>query len=777
MPNVAMNGKTCNAKYVTAEEGVTKVILPGQRVPSQRRRPWVCGWTKLELVLLFTCFLLAAVIIALIIVLASKPSVQAASSGLCDSEQSRHANQSKSQPGYEIPPGLTFKNVCVTPGCVNAASRILKSIDPSVEPCENFFDFSCGNWNKLNVIPDDKGLIDTFSKLEDEKQVHLKSLLDQPVNPKVDTEATIKAKTLFKSCLNETQIDLQGLDPVRTFLADLGDWPVLVADSWDADSSVNVVDLMVKLALVNSKILIDQWVSADDKDSEVNIIQLDQPDLGMPSADYFLHSEAASKLEAYKKFAQDVAVMLGAQTGVAAKDIEDMVNFEIELAKIIIPKEERRDSEEMYNKKTILEFSEKVPGFEWLDYLQKIFSQVDKKINQTEKIVVCAFPYFDRFAKLYSSVPKRVKVNYLFWRTMMKLIQFLPRQYRNVRNDFSKTIFGSHAEPERWYECVSYANDQMGNAVGRLFVQAYFDEDSKERALEMIHDIRRVFYEILNETDWMDEPTKKVAKEKAEAITEKIGYPDYILNDTALNEEYKDVEFYPDKYFENTIISFRHIVRLNLKKLREPVDKTKWSTTPAVVNAFYSSNKNQIMFPAAILQPPFYSKDYPQSLNYGGIGMIIGHEITHGFDDRGRQYDKNGILVQWWDDEVIKKFKERAQCIIDQYSNFTVPEVNMKLNGIQSQGENIADNGGLKEAYRAYRKYVDQHEDAAPRLPGLLQFTSDQLFFIFIIFFGHLPCTANTFVSSMTQIWCGVSRPEAAINKVKTGVHSPGRFR
>ncbi|CAG5129048.1 unnamed protein product, partial [Candidula unifasciata] len=654
MPNVAMNGKTSNAKYITAEEGGTQVIFAGNQCGTQRRRsaiPWLDGWTRLELMLALVCVFLAVVVIALIILLASR----APQKGESNSEKLRRL-----PPKYpldcHIPQGINVSDICLTAGCVTAASRLLTSMDSAVDPCDNFFDFACGNWNKLNIIPADKSFFNTFAKLGDDIQALLKNLLEKPIDP-LDIEATVKAKKLYMSCMNESQIDSEGLEPVRKLLADLGTWPILHGDAWDPDGSVSVLDLIVKLTLYNNKILIDQWVSADDKDSEINIIQLDQADLGMPSPDYFLHEDAVTKLPVYKKYAYDVAIMFGADPKVAQKDVDDMVNFEIELAKITIPREERRDNEKMYNKMTIKQFAELVPGFDWLDYLQKIYGTVGINITETEKIVVYAPAYFQKFAKLYQTVQKRVKANYLFWRILMNRVNNLPSQYRSIKNEFLKVIFGSHAEPARWYECVTFVNEHMGNALGRLFVEAHFDEGSRETALEMIHDIRNAFYEILNATDWMDEKTKKVAKEKAEAISEKIGYADSILNDTALNEEYQGVEFYPDRYFDNVISNLKHTAILNLKRLKEPVDRTKWSTTPAVVNAFYSSTKNQIMFPAAILQPPFYSKDYPKSLNYGGIGMVIGHEITHGFDDRGRQYDKNGILVQWWDDEVIKRFK------------------------------------------------------------------------------------------------------------------------
>ncbi|KAK7093251.1 neprilysin-1-like [Littorina saxatilis] len=762
-----MNGK---AKYMTAEESGTQVTFGGGAGPVSRSR-----WTRLELLLAALCVLLATVAVVLVVVVAAQNihrdkdqygSAQG-QGGAGPAQVGRPYTVVPNGAGIVIPSSETGPaypghqqalDVCLTRGCVQASSRLMEAMDATIEPCDDFFEFACGNWNKIHIIPDDRASYNTFSKLGDDIQGMLKDLLEEPVQEK-DCEATMKAKYLYASCLNETAIDEQGLAPIEELLAELGGWPVVLGAGWKGEK-VDVMDLMVQLRHYNNKILIEQWVSADDKNSGVNIIQLDQPDLGMPSPDYYLKSEDAQFLRVYEEYATEVAKVFGASESRAEREIRDLVELEIKLANITVPQAERRDNEKMYNRMTVKDLQDSVPGFDWLLYLQKIFKPVDIKLDVTEEIVVYGPEYLKHMVVIFNETPKRTLVNYLIWRIMMNRIVNLPRKYRDLKKDYFKTVYGSESERSRWRECVSYVNDHMGNAVGRLFVEEHFDENSKATALEMIHNIREAFYELLEEADWMDEHTRIVAYGKAEAIAEKIGYADSILNDTALNAEYADVSFSKDQYFENVLANIRHIAIGTLKILRDPVDRTKWSTTPAVVNAFYSSTKNQIMFPAAILQPPFYSKEYPKSLNYGGIGMVIGHEITHGFDDRGRQFDKDGNLIQWWDDTVIKRFKNRAQCIIDQYSNYTVPEVGMKVNGIQTQGENIADNGGIKEAYRAYRKWVADKGSEEPRLPGMLNYTNNQLFFL-----------------NFAQVWCGTMRPEAAINRIRTGVHSPGRFR
>lgn len=779
-----MNGK---ASYVTTEEGRPQMsFAPGTGAGGDRSK-----WTRLEFLLAGICVLLSTIILVLVVILAA----QNIHLGNASANGNFGKSSASSQLGmdqtavFTAPVGVTpgshlsqdekyvhrgngasasqtalakktekDVDVCLTAGCVKAAARILTAMDQTVNPCDDFFEFACGNWNKINIIPDDRALYNTFSKLADDILGILKDLLEAPITKK-DSKATQNSKKLYASCVNETLIDLQGLEPIKSLLRELGGWPVVMGNEWK-EEDVDLIDLIVKLRLYNNKILIDQWVSADDKNSKVNIIQLDQPDLGMESPDYYIKPAEGELLQVYEKLARDVAIIFGANETRAKQEVHDLVQLEVKLANITVPETERRDSEKMYNRMTVKELQKMIPGFDWLLYLQKMFKFVGIEINENEEVVVYSPDYLKKMVDLILQTDKRTLVNYMIWRIMMNRIPNLPREYRAIKNEYSKKMFGSETERARWKECVEYVKENLGNPVGRMFIEENFDETSKTTALEMIHNIRDAFYDLLKEADWMDQPTQLVAREKAEAVTEKIGYSDSILNDTALNEEFQDVTYSPDHYFENVLANIRHITVTNLKRLRDPVDRTKWSTTPAVVNAFYSSAKNQIMFPAAILQPPFYSKEYPKSLNYGGIGMVIGHEITHGFDDRGRQFDKDGNLIQWWDDIVIQKFKERAQCIIDQYNNYTVPGLNINVNGILTQGENIADNGGIKEAYKAYRKWVADRGSEEPRLPGMEDYDNNQLFFI-----------------NFAQVWCGTMRPEASINRIRTSVHSPGRYR
>ncbi|KAK2179422.1 hypothetical protein NP493_491g01000 [Ridgeia piscesae] len=631
-------------------------------------------------------------------------------------------------------------------------------MDLTSDPCDDFFEYACGGWNKKNVIRDDMPNYNTFSKLRDELQVKLRVLLETPVDPE-EPKAITNAKNLFTSCQNMSLIESRGEQPLLDLLHQLGGWPVLDGASWN-ESRFSWVQLMADLRLLNNRVLLNQWISPDDKNSSVNVLQLDQTQLGMPGREYFLKERNAKPLMAYETFATDVAGMLGADAVTAKVNMKEMIDFEIRLANITIPDEQRRDSEQLYNKYTISElYTNITQGIDWSRYLSLLFANVSIVINETEPVVVYAPVYMRRLADLLKDTPKRTVANYMLWRFVMNRVGNLQQSFLDLRRRYNKALHGTHADRARWRVCVSYVNDNFGMAVGRMFVKDNFDIKAKINAEQMIDNIRESFNDLLSEVPWMDGKTREVARGKAYAITEKIGYPDYIMNNTLLDLDYEEIKTDPGMYFENVLNNLNVLTRNNLKNLKLPVDRTKWSTTPAVVNAFYSATKNQIMFPAGILQPPFYHESYPKSLNFGGIAMVIGHEITHGFDDKGRQFDLNGNLKQWWSDSVIEKFKQRAQCIIDQYSNYTVPEVNMNLNGGQTQGENIADNGGLKQAYRAYRKWVSRQPGEERLLPGI-SLSHNQLFFL-----------------NFAQIWCGTARPENYLQNIRSGRHSPGRFR
>lgn len=646
----------------------------------------------------------------------------------------------------------TSSSVCLTTDCIETAAQLLQSMDRTADPCQDFYQYACGNWNKKHIIPDDRPSFNTFEKLHDDLQIKLRSLLEEGIQD-YDSVATSKAKHLYKSCINTSRIEAVGDAPLHQMISLLGGWPV-VEKNWKEDSFVVEDALGLVRANFTSIIIIFCSVAADDKNSSSNIIQIDQPDFGMPSREYYLNDRVSDYIHAYLQYMVDTAVLFGANQTDAERDMYQVLQFETKIANITKPSSERHDTGAIYNKMSIGDLSRDVPKFRWMQYFSKFLPY---SLSNDEKIVSFAPEYMKDIADLLAKTDKRTIANYVVWRVVLEFMPDLPEVYQKVRRNYRARSQGITRDKPRWQKCVELTNEEMGMAVGAMFIRENFKKESKDAALHMIHNLREAFNDLLNENDWMDESTRKVARVKAYAMNERIGYPDFIKNESKLNEKYEKLYVGSD-YFSNIVNTKRFEVHSAMIKLRKTVDKDQWEQDPAVVNAFYNPNTNDIVFPAGILQPPFYSDKFPKSLNYGGIGVVIGHEITHGFDDKGRQYDMSGNLKQWWKNETIDAFRQRAQCMIDQYSSYQLEQIGLNIDGKNTQGENIADNGGLKQAYRAYKKGLEEYGPEKD-LPGI-GLTHQQLFFL-----------------NYAQIWCGSMRDEEALEKIRTSVHSPGSIR
>ncbi|NXD72319.1 NEP protein, partial [Eolophus roseicapillus] len=664
--------------------------------------------------------------------------------------------------------------VCKTSDCIKSAARILENMDMTAEPCNDFYQYACGGWLKRNVIPETSSRYSNFDILRDELEVVLKDVLDTPSTN--DVTAVQKAKTLYRSCINETTIDSRGGTPLISLLPDVSDWPVATTN-WESSSSGTAWTAETAIAQLNSrygkKVLINFFVGTDDKNSTAHIIHIDQPGLGLPSRDYYectgAYREACS---AYVDFMISVTKLVLQERNISfnetdiSEQMKRVMDLEKEIANATTKSEDRNDPLLLYNKMTLaqlqnnfsLEIDHKV--FNWSKFINDIMSTVQINIENTEHVIVYDPEYLIKLKSILNKYTPRDLQNYMVWRFVMDLVNSLSRNYKDTRNAFRKALYGTTSETAVWRRCANYVNGNMENAVGRLYVEEAFAGDSKHVVEEMIADIRDVFIKTLDELTWMDAETKTKAEQKARAIRERIGYPEEIVtDDDKLNSEYQELDYKEEEYFENIIQNLVFTQKKRLKKLREKVDKEEWISGAAVVNAFYSASRNQIVFPAGILQPPFFSASQPRSLNYGGIGMVIGHEITHGFDDNGRNFNENGDLVDWWTEESARNFKELSQCMVYQYGNFSWDLAGgQHLSGINTLGENIADNGGIRQAYKAYENFVKKH-GKEKLLPGL-EMNHKQLFFL-----------------NFAQVWCGTYRPEYAVNSIKTDVHSPGKFR
>ncbi|XP_004450420.1 phosphate-regulating neutral endopeptidase PHEX isoform X2 [Dasypus novemcinctus] len=663
---------------------------------------------------------------------------------------------------------------CLIPECVEAAAVILSKVNLSVDPCDDFFRYACDGWIHNNPIPEDMPSYGVYPWLRHNVDLKLKALLEKSISRRRDIEAIQKAKILYSSCMNEKAIEKADAKPLLHILRHSPfRWPVLESNIgsegvW-SERKFNLLQILATFrGQYSNSVFIRLYVSSDDKASSEHILKLDQATLSLAVREDFLDNstEAKSYRDALYKFMVDTAVLLGANRSRAEHDMKSVLKFEIKIAEIMIP-HENRTSEAMYNKMNISELSALIPEFDWLGYIKKVIDTKLyphlKDIGPSENVVVRVPQYFKDLFRILGSERKKTIANYLVWRMVYSRIPNLSRRFQYRWLEFSRVIQGTKTLLPQWDKCVNFIESALPYVVGRMFVDVHFQEDKKEMMEELIEGVRWAFLDMLEkENDWMDAETKRRAKEKARAVMAKVGYPAFIMNDTHVNEDLKAIKFSESDYFGNVLQTRKYLAQSDFFWLRKPVLKTEWFTNPTTVNAFYSASTNQIRFPAGELQKPFFwGTEYPRSLSYGAIGVIVGHEFTHGFDNNGRKFDKNGNLDPWWSFESEEKFKEKTKCMINQYSNYYWKKAGLNVKGKRTLGENIADNGGLREAFRAYRKWINDKRQGVeePLLPGI-SFTNNQLFFL-----------------SYAHVRCNSYRPEAAREQVQIGAHSPPQFR
>jgi predicted metalloendopeptidase len=656
-------------------------------------------------------------------------------------------------------------NVCLTEACIEAAARLFKTMNRSADPCDDFNEFACGKFIKESVIPEDKSSYSTFTPTSEAVAERGRTILEEGPTD-ADWPVFKKAKEHYKACMDKPKLEELGVEPAKAKLRELGGWPVLEGDNWtgaDTFQWYNRIYDMNRLGF-GKNYLFSLDVGTDDKNSSWRAIFLDQPSLGM-SREYLVKGFNDSDVQHYFTYMKETAVLLGADPETAATELEETLLFELELAQVTAPREERRNHSLLYNPVVLGQY-ESLPGHppSWTDYVDKIL--LDTHVGPDERIIVNDPNYVKNVSRILANTKPRVIANFLGWHAAQSLMSYLNQAARDIRQRFSKALTGVDTPPPRWKTCVEVVGfDTFSDASFRipaasLYVQRYFSAEAKEAMIDMIKYIQQAFLQILDDLTWMDPKTKEKAKHKMLQMHQFIAYPDEILDRDIVEKHHEGIEIKADDYLGNALRLTQWDKQFKFGRLREKVDKTSWleHSLVAMVNAFYSSSENSIQFPAGILQGAFFNHLVPKYLNFGAIGGVIGHEITHGFDDQGRQFDVEGNLQDWWEEETKTQFVEKAKCIIDQYSGYKSVQVNMSLNGITTQGENIADNGGIKEAYDGYERWVKDHQEE-DLLPGL-NFTSQQLFWI-----------------SWGQVWCSKYRDPALRNQIQTGAHSPGEFR
>jgi putative endopeptidase len=487
------------------------------------------------------------------------------------------------------------------------------------------------------------------------------------------------------------------------------------------------------------------YAGQDDKQSDQIIVNLYQGGLGLPDRDYYLSPDPRSKTirEEYQKHLTAVFSLLGQDEAQSALSAEAVMQIESRLAKASMTRLERRDPNKTYNKVSIQEMQSIAPAFDWNAYFTNI------SIDVPSNFVIDNPTFFAEVSKMLTELPIDSWKTYLTWNLINRFSPYLSSPFVEQQfGFFGKVLSGSQKNRPRWERVAGSANMALGEAIGQVYVEENFPPQAKEKMVTLVANLKDAYRERIQNLTWMSEVTKQKAIDKLNAMNVKVGYPDKWT-------DYTNLEIDRDSYAANIKRSLAFSFRKNMDKLGKPVDRDEWFMNPQTVNAYYSPSMNEIVFPAGILQPPFFNLYADDAINYGGIGVIIVHEMTHGFDDQGRLYSKDGNLEEWWTPEDAEKFKALTQPLIDQYNAFVAID-SMHLDGNLTLGENIADYGGLTIAYHAFRKSLEGNNEPSP-IDG---FTANQRFFL-----------------SYGNIWRQVIRDEELMRRVKEDVHSPGRFR
>jgi len=612
----------------------------------------------------------------------------------------------------------------------------LTILDKTCKPCEDFYHYASGDWLAKNPVPAAYPSWGRFNELAERNRELLHQILEQSAaNTQASTGSNErKIGDFYASCMDEKQINAAGASP-------------LIMEFVRINAVQSVRELQSEVARLQGlgvRALFNFGSTQDAKNSSTVIGGADQGGLGLPDRDYYTKADDKSK-QIRQQYEEHVAKMLalaGDDGAKAASEAKAIVELETRLADASMTRVERRDPEKIYHKMNRSDLRALTPNWSWEDYFQEIgYTNIDS-------VDVTAPKFFETMSQALQETPLDTWKTYLRWHLVNSTAPYLSDTF--VDEDFNfkgRVLQGTKELLPRWKRCVSATDRQLGEALGQIYVQKYFPPEARARALEMVNHLIEALHDDLQTLPWMGPATRKQALAKLAAFTRKIGYPDKW-------RDYSDYAVDRGQYALNQMRGAQFEFKRDLNKIGKPVDRTEWDMTPPTVNAYYNPEMNEIVFPAGILQPPFFDRNADDASNYGAMGAVIGHEMTHGFDDEGRKFDAQGNLRGWWTPEDEKNFNERAACVEKQFDNYAVQD-DIHENGKLVLGESIADLGGLNLAYRALRK---AEKGKKPALIG--GFTADQRFFL-----------------AFAQIWASNDRPEFERLMVNTNPHPLGRFR
>ncbi|MFB3826325.1 MAG: M13 family metallopeptidase [Bryobacteraceae bacterium] len=606
-------------------------------------------------------------------------------------------------------------------------------MDRSASPCVDFYQYACGTWMAQHPIPGDQVIWGRMNEVAEQNRLILKDILEKAAAASQRTAIEQKIGDYYFSCMDEKTIEARGTAPLKAELE-------RIAAMRDRNTMAQTV---ARLHAIGAAALFRFGASPDLKNSTQNIPVVDQGGLSLPDRDYYLKTDPKSVQlrERYLAHVRNVFLLLGDGAEAAAAKARVVLDLETALAQASLDRVALRNPENRYHKMTAHELESMSPELAWEAYFAATGAPAFESLN-------IAVPTFMRGmdALLHKTGIDQWKV-YLTWHLVHSQIELLPAAFAKENFEFfEKTLLGAREMRPRWKMCVAAVDAGLGEALGRKFVERTFGADGKARTLKMVEALEKALAKDLAELPWMTAATKKQALAKLAAITNKIGYPEKWRDYSALKIERGEA-------MANSLAANVFARNRNLAKIGKPVDPSEWGMTPPTVNAYYSSLQNNINFPAGILQPPFFDRRMDDPVNFGAIGAVIGHELTHGFDDQGRKFDAQGNLTNWWTAEDAKEFERRADCFVRQYADYNAtPDV--KLNGKLTLGENTADSGGVRVAYIALLSTLS---GKPPKVDG---FTPEQRFFL-----------------GWAQVWCQNRTEEAARVRAATDPHSPGKYR
>ena len=610
------------------------------------------------------------------------------------------------------------------------------NLDRTCKPCDDFYQFAMGGWMNANPIPPEYPIWGSFSQLADRNQSNLREILEAAAESKAAAGTNEqKIGDFYSSCMDTTAIDAAGAKPIEPELTQIA-------------AVQTLADLEAETARLHKQgvgVLFRFNSTQDAKDSSQVIGAAFQGGLGLPEREYYLKpDEKSQKLrEDYVKHVANMFALLGDSADVRAAEAATVMKIETALATASMKNTDLRDPDKTYHKMTLAELKQLTPGFSWESYFKAVGHPQLKEINVGQP------DFFKALDAQLTATSIADWKTYLRWHLVNSAAPGLTEKFVNEDFDFrGKTLTGAKEIQPRWKRCVQSTDRNLGEALGQAYVQKYFPPAAKARALEMVHNLLAALRDDLQTLPWMGPETRAQATAKLEAFAVKIGYTDKWRDYSALKVDRRS-------YAENLVRASEFDFARRLNKIGKPVDRTEWGMTPPTVNAYNNSSMNEIVFPAGIMQPPFYDPNADDAVNYGGMGAVIGHEITHGFDDHGSKFDGKGNLKDWWTPEDLKNFQSRAKCVSDQFDGYVV-DGDLHENGKLVLGESIADLGGLAIGYAAYEKSLA----GKPRPPDRDGFTPEQRFFL-----------------GWAQVWGANERLEYARLMANTNPHPLGRFR